>query len=149
MALTPTAFHGLPATKLESSTVRLGGDELFGGYPSFHVIPKMQKIYAMVGWTGGVRRAMAQALSCLPLAPRHQRLLSFLNSCGRLTDAYCAMRGHFTPAEATRLLPGFGVELQASNRDDECALPKDARDGVAYLEATRYMRNQLLRDSDV
>lgn len=127
----------------------LGGDELFGGYPSFSTMPKLQKIYALCEWAGGVRRIVARNLSRLPIAPRHQRLLSFLQSQGGITDAYCAMRGHFTPTEATKLLTDFGVTYDSFEANVDQPMPSDNRDGVAYLEATRYMRNQLLRDSDV
>lgn len=127
----------------------LGGDELFGGYPSFNVIPKLQRIYALCGWGGGMRRVVAHSLSRLPFAPRHQRLLSFLRSKGQLIDAYCAMRGHFTPTEANSLLADFGATSESFEVTIDQPLPIDVRDGVAYLEATRYMRNQLLRDSDV
>lgn len=127
----------------------LGGDELFGGYPSFSVIPKLQRLYALCRWGGGMRRIVARCMSHLPFAPRHQRLLSFLQSKGQITDAYCAMRGHFTPTEATGLLADFGATSESFEASIDPPRPMDVRDGVAYLEATRYMRNQLLRDSDV
>jgi asparagine synthase (glutamine-hydrolysing) len=70
-----------------------------------------------------------------------------------MAAAYWAMRGIFTPNEADRIVAkylgaacvGFADEPFGSEPPD---FPT-GEDGVSYLELTRYMQNQLLRDSDV
>jgi len=62
------------------------------------------------------------------------------------------MRGIFTPAEATALLGRyFPGQIAISENGVDFPMPEQPtlEDEVSYLELTRYMRNQLLRDSDV
>ncbi|MCC6509096.1 MAG: asparagine synthase (glutamine-hydrolyzing) [Pirellulaceae bacterium] len=126
----------------------LGGDELFGGYPSFQLIPKLLKLHAQCNWTCGLAALIARMLSGLPFPPRYQRLLSFLQSTGSAPWAHWAVRGFFLPSETRQLMRHFGVSDQIVPTDD-ISLPHDVLNQVAFLETTRYMRNQLLRDSDV
>jgi asparagine synthase (glutamine-hydrolysing) len=62
------------------------------------------------------------------------------------------MRGIFMPAEATALLgryfPGQ-IAISENGVDFHGPEQPTLEDEVSYLELTRYMRNQLLRDSDV
>jgi asparagine synthase (glutamine-hydrolysing) len=68
-----------------------------------------------------------------------------------VTSAYQAMRGVFTARETERLLPMFGVHGSNGAKPHSAPLPTQptVEDEISYLELTRYMRNQLLRDSDV
>ena len=61
------------------------------------------------------------------------------------------MRGIFTPAEVQQLLPRYGFSPGNARFEIDSYVPSqpDVEDEVSYLELTRYMRNQLLRDSDV
>jgi asparagine synthase (glutamine-hydrolysing) len=70
-----------------------------------------------------------------------------------LADAYRAYRGIFSATEAARLAAHFTgqpeAEVRAGLVPEVAELPVPASDQVSYLEITRYMRNQLLRDGDV
>ncbi len=131
----------------------LGGDELFGGYHSFQLIPKMLRWHRWLGYTGLLRRIAGTAGQRLGRSPRAQRFGTYLRSPGRITDAYWAVRGFFTPSEARKLADYYlgrqddfarNEWITGTHRDQATLL-----DDVCHLELNGYMRNQLLRDSDV
>lgn len=127
----------------------LGGDELFGGYPSFRRIPRFLAGYRWLGnwgrrmlvrW-GGKRRS-------LPI----RRALAFLSTRGTPDMAHWAMRGFFLPTEAAQLMQhylGRPVDVDLDVWDSGTGRSESTGDAVSRIELTRYMRNQLLRDSDV
>lgn len=133
----------------------LGGDELFGGYPSFTMVPKLLRIRERLG-------AMARSFGRLselatrpgflgfPQRLQVRRMAEFLSGEGTDLEAYWTMRGFFSTAEARSIIEDL---LGAQGT---LALPwlnmcgsVDLSNVVGAFEITRYMRNQLLRDSDV
>ena len=129
----------------------LGGDELFGGYRSFERIPKMVRASRWMTPVSPLRRVAGSALQRNVLSPRVNRLGRFLTDVPITPAAYWAMRGIFTPREVGRLLPRYGCDLPDAASAIALHVPPQPtlEDEVSYLEVTRYMRNQLLRDSDV
>jgi asparagine synthase (glutamine-hydrolysing) len=129
----------------------LGGDELFAGYPSFRQIPRLAAWHRGVRWFPG-RRRVGDWLATHGRSPRLRRLGEFVASPGTLSDAWQAQRGFFTRGEAARHTQWLSGDLPTASPDsvesDRPEFPTVA-DEVSYLELTRYMRNQLLRDSDV
>ncbi len=131
----------------------LGGDELFGGYPSFQRIPQMLAWGRRLRWLGPVRTAFARWMDRHGSTSARQRLGAYLEGPPTLQRAYGGFRGIFTPREAARLAAQYSGLPPESFRE-EAEMP-DARhfptvmDAVSVLETERYMRNQLLRDSDV
>jgi asparagine synthase (glutamine-hydrolysing) len=84
---------------------------------------------------------------------KYRRLSTFLQMPGHVENAYWTVRGFFSPVEAKQLVVRFlGGELNGNPLDapevDVPAQPTLA-DEISYLEMTRYMRNQLLQDSDL
>ena len=127
----------------------LGGDELFGGYPSFRKVPRLAQLNRLLRWTGPVRAGARAVLQCASRPPL-RRLGEMLGQPARLDTAYAAFRGTFTDAEATALTRHYtGEEVAADFSHDELPTDPTPEDAVSRLELTRYMRNQLLRDSDV
>jgi asparagine synthase (glutamine-hydrolysing) len=133
----------------------LGGDELFGGYNSFLKVPQMvqwgQRLQAFKPISNGVGIGLERWTT----SPRLKRLGDFLQQTPTAVTAYRSFRGIFSHQEACVLASRY---IQSS------ALLKDARqkvrsqysnnyssleDEVSQLEISQYMRNQLLRDSDV
>ncbi|MEO5967416.1 MAG: asparagine synthase (glutamine-hydrolyzing) [Ferruginibacter sp.] len=120
----------------------VGGDELFGGYPSFS------------------RMKIARALQKLPnLALRSGRRsskkqlnrLSYLSLDG-IKGIYLLLRGHFDPIEIAKQLQASEKEvwnilndLPVFNDIDVLGFGNQA----SWMEFNLYMQNQLLRDSDV
>lgn len=124
----------------------LGGDELFAGYDSFRQVPRLLRLYRALG---PARPLVAAALDRTPAGSRWRRAAAFLRGPGTPLAAFHVQRGIFTEAEARELaksLTGTDPGPAVWALDD---LPANPADTVSYLELTRYMRNQLLRDSDV
>jgi asparagine synthase (glutamine-hydrolysing) len=129
----------------------LGGDEIFGGYPSFQKIPKM------LNWGGNLQAiplvgsSIGKGLQTWGNSPKLSRIGDFLQQPLNSATAYRSYRGIFTDAEATLIAQQY---LDLDNILPILAVPPDVNcatleDEVSYLELSRYMRNQLLQDSDV
>lgn len=132
----------------------LGGDELFGGYPSFAKVPQLLKLSQALGTDGVVRQTALGLLGHTSTqSPKLQRLESFLSRAASSASAYWCVRGIFTPRETATLLQRFFPDDPVTDEELIHHLPAPTQpsllDEVSYLELTRYMRNQLLRDSDV
>ena len=130
----------------------LGGDELFGGYRSFQLVPSMIRVSRALNVLGPLRRASGALLETHGSSPRARRLGGFMAERPTSAAAYWCMRGVFTPEETAALVRKYCDE--AEQEDEGTGLipvpPQPTfEDEVSYLELTRYMRNQLLRDSDV
>jgi asparagine synthase (glutamine-hydrolysing) len=135
----------------------LGGDELFGGYPSFHAVPRMRRAAALPGRVPGlgkgVRRLLAPWISHLPRM--HPKLAGALEYGHTTAGAYFLKRALFMPWELPEVLPADVVRAGLEELTPEAELerlleptPISAWAQVAVLESAQYMRNQLLRDTD-
>jgi asparagine synthase (glutamine-hydrolysing) len=129
----------------------LGGDELFGGYQSFRRVPSMVRISRAANSVGPLRRRAGNLLHQYGYSPQLRRVGGFLAQRPTSASAYWAMRGIFTPLEASALVQKYCGEAVEVDDASLIAVPPQPtfEDEVSYLELTRYMRNQLLRDSDV
>jgi len=135
----------------------LGGDELFGGYGSFQLVPRLVRAGRWASLLPLLPTLAGRTLEALARSPRMSRLGHYLADRPSAAGAYWCMRGIFTPAEAARLTRHFLGDMdtepvsEAEDAARHFAVPRQPtlEDTVSYLELTRYMRNQLLRDSDV
>lgn len=133
----------------------LGGDELFGGYSSFAEIPawvNLLKVPAKIPFAGRALRNLLNSLpiGCWGVSPKFAAMLEY---GGSYAGAYYLRRGLFMPWQLEELLDAETARdgLDALNDLIESAnrtLPKSAFSKLATLEASLYMRNQLLRDTD-
>ncbi len=133
----------------------VGGDELLGGYASFSDIPRWQRRFggfAKLPGIGAVARALTPLANALGLHPKAAGMLEF---AGSLEGLYLLRRGLFLPSELKQFIASdrlqYGATRLAECTAEAWAVPAQLHDSfaqVAYLEATRYMRNQLLRDTD-
>lgn len=117
----------------------LGGDELFGGYPSFRrTTPFGAALPALV------RQATARTVAWMTSGlPRLGKVAEGLRAEGGPLEAYLLSRRLFAPADVATLA---GAPVAPS-------LPPVPEDGDAFavvsrLEMGHYMRNTLLRDTD-
>lgn len=129
----------------------LGGDEVFGSYPSFERIPKMLETARRLGPLASLA---GRLMEHWPGHPRVRRLGTFLREDPSVNSAMNAYRGIFTDAEAQQLAAYFLEGAPAPSPSTQpirlpAASETAIRDSVSALEITQYMRNQLLRDSDV
>lgn len=132
----------------------LGGDELFGSYPSFQQIPKMARLFGplvSIPFIGKSFRVISTPVLKHFTSPKYAGLLEYGGSYG---GAYLLRRGMFMPWELPKLLDGEMVkkgwnELQTLLRLEEtvsCIGNNHLK--VSALEMQWYMKNQLLRDTD-
>ena len=124
----------------------LGGDEWFAGYGSFVRVPEFRVWYRRLG---PLRRLAATLLETRPHGTPWRRLAAFFRGQGTWLEAYHAQRGIFSADEAAAL--SATITGQKASPPDWLLpnLPDHPREVVSELECIRYMRNQLLRDSDV
>ncbi len=129
----------------------LGGDELFGGYHSFQLVPRLVSYSRALNPVFFLRGAGGRFLESAATSPRMRRLGFFLQGVPATTAAYWAVRGTFTPREVEQLLGLYCADAGDNRFPINGYLQGQPTPGdeVSYLEMSRYMRNQLLRDSDV
>lgn len=134
----------------------LGGDELFGGYPSFYDVPNWVRLFAApsrVPFLGKILRVAGEPLvSALGKSPKSAGLVEL---GGSFAGAYLLRRGLFMPWELDHVMdPDIvrnGLRRLVPLRLIGEALkprPHTAHAKMAVLESSLYMRNQLLRDTD-
>lgn len=133
----------------------LGGDELFGGYPSFRLIPRLLAWQRAVSRVGVVRPVLAAALAAVPSA-RSAKLKESLSRSPDIRSAYLAVRGVLSADELSGLLAPGPLRDALRTLDPAAAigalapeLPGDPVSATRVLELRGYMHNQLLRDTDV
>ena len=133
----------------------LGADEIFGGYPSFKQIPSTVSFCSKFSWlapAGAAVRYLSRPL--LRLAGLSSKYASLLEYGASYEGAYLLRRGLFLPWELGEVLDEETVrlgleELEEFIFEDSFLNSIDsAHLKVSNLEMRRYMRNQLLRDSD-
>ncbi|MCU1385624.1 MAG: asnB [Acidobacteria bacterium] len=131
-----------------------GGDEMFGGYPSFRRLP------AAMRWK---RRLQPIAAAMTPVAsaalPKRltQRWQHFMSGNGRMAAAYRTQRGLYMPAELEQVAGPALRDRWTAAKARVAAAEAVLFDGdasslegdVARLETRVYLGSQLLRDLDV
>ena len=132
----------------------VGGDELFGGYPSFAQIPRMAGRLAASRLASATGRMVRRVLAPVVGAVTSPKYASLLEYGGTYAGRYLLRRALFLPWEVTSLLDptttAAGLEELRTLRRLEAMTDglRQPRSRVATLELAWYMRNQLLRDAD-
>jgi asparagine synthase (glutamine-hydrolysing) len=141
---------------LKAAISGVGGDEIFGGYPSFRTIPRWVRSWAIpsrIPLLGDAFRHFATSSGLASIInPKAAGLLKY---GGTFAGAYLLRRGLFMPWELRSLMDKSvvdeGLRRLQPVRHIATALepmPRTSFARVASLEASLYMRNQLLRDAD-
>jgi asparagine synthase (glutamine-hydrolysing) len=133
-------------TGLKVALSGLGGDELFGGYPSFRDIPRS------VGMLGLVSKIPFLADCFLGLPGKTSGILKY---GGSYKGAYFLRRGIFMPWELKQFLKEdvirAGIDRLKYLDSINWSMSPDPGSSfgrIAAMEASLYMKNQLLRDAD-
>lgn len=120
----------------------IGGDELFGGYPSFGRIKYARRL----------QQSPAALLRLTQYSPdKRFNRLTYLSLEG-VKGLYLFLRGQFIPQQIARQLGCTEKEVWAILRNHPASpalaplLPKNK---ASWMELNMYMQNQLLRDADV
>jgi asparagine synthase (glutamine-hydrolysing) len=132
----------------------LGGDELFGGYPSFQDIPRWVRWLALPSRIPGAA-PLFRVLS-RPLQRRgNPKIPGLLEYGGSYAGAWFLRRGLFMPWDLEGLMDEHTLEeglrrLRLRQRIESVLEPDPGTPfaRVSALESSLYMRNQLLRDTD-
>jgi asparagine synthase (glutamine-hydrolysing) len=144
-------------TGLKVALSGLGGDELLGGYPTFRSIPRMVANWRALNHVPAVGRLFCGIYAGViarhaKAKPKYAGLARY---GGTFPGAYMIERGVIRPWELSRVLDRDFLQagLDGLDRldDDLANASAPGVNGfakVSILESTRYMRNQLLRDSD-
>ena len=148
--------RAVAATGIKAVLSGTGGDELFGGYPSFTRLPRAMQAKRLVG--PGWPLVAAAGRKMLP-DRLQERWHHFATTNGNMLEAYRVQRGLFLPAEIASIA-GPALMDPAVRREAEDVIARleqrvlsptgDERPtaSVARLETTLYLQSQLLRDLD-
>lgn len=132
----------------------VGGDELFGGYPSFQEIPKLVSAVGSVPGAASIGRgfrAIAAPVIESFTSPKYAGVLEYGTDYG---GAYLLRRGLYMPWELPSVLDPDLVREGWEDLQPLLRLRQTTRDlqdphlRITGLESCWYMRNQLLRDAD-
>ena len=141
-------------TGLKVALSGLGGDELFGGYPTFQRIPRMVERWSKLNGVpviGGLFCGLySNVLTRYTKAnPKYAGLLRY---GGTFPGAYMIERGVVKPWELPHVLDrefiAEGLKRLGDEPTNVLAPGVNGFAKVSILESSCYMRNQLLRDSD-
>jgi asparagine synthase (glutamine-hydrolysing) len=135
----------------------LGGDELFGSYPSFRDVPLCVRAMAFPARIPGLGSLSRRLLTSLGQFSRfmNPKAAGLLQYGGNYAGAYLLRRGLFMPWELEIMIGASTARLGLHRLDPIRHIenlikprPRTSFGKVATLESSLYMRNQLLRDTD-
>lgn len=144
----------------------VGGDELFGGYPSFQKIPLLSRLLwipSKVPMLGSMFEQVQTAFS--HLYPKiNPKTASTLKYAGTYEGSYFLVRGLFMPHELSQvmdrdmayeglrrlnLMKHITSNLSSNKNESQTRRAKlSSYSKISILETSMYLRNQLLRDTD-
>ncbi len=146
--------RAVAATGVKAVLSGVGGDELFGGYPSFARLPRAVMARRLAGPLWPIAARMGGAVVPERLRPRFRQ---FAASDGLIADAYRTQRG-FLPFDELTALAGPALRDRWREAVDALRAAEAGRLGacseetalasVARLESRMYLTSQLLRDAD-
>tara|TARA_Y100001980_G_C14542580_1_gene320985 strand:- start:337 stop:2076 length:1740 start_codon:yes stop_codon:yes gene_type:complete len=119
----------------------VGGDEIFYGYSSFHMVKKIKTL-----------NILPQPLIDLLTKNKKLSKLDYLKVGGDISK-YLPLRTVFTPIEIAKILDisiedVYHVLSKNINQYNKLNI-KNFDDKISFFELNLYMKNQLLRDTDI
>jgi asparagine synthase (glutamine-hydrolysing) len=149
--------RAVAATGIKAVLSGAGGDEAFGGYPSFTRLPRAMTAKR---WAGPLWPAIGPLAGVVMPERLHTRWRHFASTNGSFAEAYRVQRGFFLPEEVRAIA---GPALRDSTWQDAAGELREAEHmlldpahghespaaTVARLESRMYLGSQLLRDLDV
>lgn len=150
--------RAVASTGIKAVLSGAGGDELFGGYPSFTRLPRAM---AAKRWAGALWPAIGPLAGVMMPERLRARWRHFATANGSFSEAYRVQRGFLLPDEVRALAGPALRDAQWREAADEVRAaehmvldPAPSADEapaatVARLESRMYLGSQLLRDLDV
>jgi asparagine synthase (glutamine-hydrolysing) len=152
------------STKQAGITVALsglGGDELFGGYPSFRRAMRLRRYGAPIGWLNPASRRQVARLAVKALGDtlQSQKVASVISAGCDMLPSYAVTRGLFSKDSRNDLISfkaraHINGQAQYDIPQETMALIANGRGGgdvfnqISRYELSLYMGNMLLRDTD-
>ncbi len=136
----------------------IGGDELFGGYDSFHLIPKIIKIEKILAalprsWSLFMGNFLKRFL---PASDRNTKLAHLVSGQKSGSHSYFLMRALFCEDRVRGLFRDktcaddeIRKHLKTTRGQIDSLSTIDPLKQISYLELTHYLANTLLRDTDM
>ncbi|MFI5177512.1 MAG: asparagine synthase (glutamine-hydrolyzing) [Vicinamibacterales bacterium] len=151
--------HAVRQTGLKVALSGLGGDEFFGGYPSFQRLERLAP-YARL-WRRSPPRVRATAAAAVRTlagpSVASGKAAALVESDGTLSQMFPILRQLFPARDRAELLGERAVNASRAEGDPYVALLADAEARsqglgelalVCYAESRTYMHDVLLRDTD-
>jgi asparagine synthase (glutamine-hydrolysing) len=135
----------------------LGGDEVFGGYPSFERLARVADLARLWGKSPDALRALAaDAVRTIGRSVQAQKAAAVLESDGSVSSLFPVTRQLFSAEQRRALLTEELLERtgQTDPYDELLAAAYDTCPGaglfaqISFAEARTYMHDVLLRDTD-
>ncbi len=137
----------------------LGGDELFGGYPSFSRLARVADLGRIWGWSPDLIRSLAaSALKAVGgSSVAVSKTAALVASDGRISSMFPLMRQVLSEAQRSALVADAMLAQVSDRRDPYDRLLADSfarAPGastfakISFAEARTYMHDVLLRDTD-
>jgi len=135
----------------------VGGDEVFGGYQTFALLPRLYRAAQVAHAVPGGAWMVDQALALRASTSRLHKLRTVFRHVPTPETAYLALRGLFLDGDLPALVSPDLLAQAASGFAplaylQELTAPQNGaglRNLTSLLELRTYMHNQLLRDTDV
>jgi asparagine synthase (glutamine-hydrolysing) len=134
-----------------------GGDELFGGYTTFRIIPRVVRLFGAFRNTPRAASAFTRIYGRMATNPARfsPKTAYTLKYCTSYEGAYLMKRGLFLPDEVASIVGEdiareglMRLNLLESIRATIAPDPGTAFARIAAMESSLLLRNQLLRDID-
>ena len=141
------------AAGLKVALSGLGGDELFGGYPSFTQVPALHRRLVWAAAIPGLGRGLRTIAAPLAAAVSSPKYAGLVEYAGSISRSYFLRRALFMPWELRTVMPDDLAREGLAGLGLDAAMAATApvgtdRQRVSALEVSWYMRSQLLRDAD-
>lgn len=134
----------------------IGGDELFAGYSTFRAVPFLASVARTLDGVPGLRRSTRPLFAIVAALLHKPKVEAIPATNGSPNGAYFLARALFLPEDLPVVIGRDVAEEGLRRLGSPYGCGEESRElrdkgwpgCVAALESTRYLRNQLLRDSD-
>ena len=130
----------------------VGGDELFQGYSSFSIFPRLMALRSGLSHIPGGLRIVEWMCAWRARQTGQAKWRALAKDAASIEGAWFLSRSLYGPSDLRDLVGGDvvaqGFDPVSLVRELTGPVPADARTALSHIESVTYLRNQVLRDSD-